>query len=118
MQKEMKEFTQEYTDHFIETAFRGYILKVSDQQVDKFIKDKVTAYLAEPSLHNPRDFWNCTKELLDWIVYGGMASSFELALLDLEAGYLPPEGAFTQKDGSIHQAPWRQKSPFKRGEAS
>ncbi len=106
----MKDFTQEIVEGFvIETIFKEYMLKVSDEQIDPFIKNMIKEYLAQTERHNPKDTWNLCKELLDQIVHGALATSFEITLLDFEPYYLPPEGGYNHADGSINECPWRQK---------
>lgn len=106
----MNTFKQEYVDSYlIDLVCNNYLLKVSDQQFDAIGKDMVKEFLADTTRHNPKDAWNFCKHLLDMIVNGGLASAFEMRLLDLERVYLPPEGAYCQQDGSIHNAPWRKQ---------
>jgi hypothetical protein len=53
--------------------------------------------------------WNVYKEILDLGVHTSGLNGQMMALLDLEPFYTPPSGAYAQADGSIRNAPWRQR---------
>jgi len=57
---------------------------------------------------SPTETWNFLKKLLDFIVFTGGASSFVIALIDVEPYYAPPsDECYQQANESVGKAPWR-----------
>ena len=82
--------------------------KGPDNMIATSLSDKIKEF--SQSQHTPEEVWNFYKEILDLGVHTGGINGLVLSLLDLEPRYNPPEGdVFLQADGSINNAPWRNK---------
>lgn len=83
------------------------ITKSKDSNLDESLRKQIKDWLSINPQPSPTQVWNFYKEILDLSVRYALVSNFYLTLFNLESYYLPPEGGYNQKDGTILKAPWR-----------
>lgn len=100
-----KQFDDSYVKIYLEVLEMIASEPPSDKILNFSIVEKIRAYLANAEPKNCLSVWNFYKQMLDLVIHESLGDSFMVRLLDLEAVYSAPTGAYAQEAGNMNEAP-------------
>ena len=102
-----EQFDQAMRDTYYSVLQNVALTPPGSRTLDRSVVTKIQVYLDSTEEKTPVSVWNFYKMILDEVVRYALGNDFIIRLLDLEAFFKAPEGAFSQEAGNMASAPWR-----------